>query len=243
MLKEKDAVVRRTVIVLDAFILAGTFILAYFIRAHFHNFYRINLIPSRSVVPAMSVPFSNYLVVMFIAVPLWCIVLYANGMYRPMRTLKFFGLLRAVFKSTFFTAFAFGSIVFFVKLHFISRVFFVIFLVLASVLLLIEKTLIFFTARYMRRQGYNYRRLVIVGTGRRAVDFIDKIKSHPEWGFKLIGIVNDEQGRSGDEISDAQIIGSIEEMPKILKKFSVDEVVFLVPRSRLPYIENALYAC
>ncbi len=243
MLKENDAVIRRTVIFLDAVLVAFAFLAAFALRTQFHRFYKLDFFPSVRVVPVMTAPFSHYIVVMFITVPLWCAILYLNGMYRPMRARSFFEIVWIVIKGTFLTAFSFGSIVFFFKLYFISRIFFVIFLAMASLLLLMEKALIFFIARYVRSQGYNYRRLIVVGAGRRAVDFINKVKKHPEWGFKLVGVVNDEQGWQGENISDIHIIGSVDDMPRILQKFSVDEVVFMVPRSRLPFIEKVLYVC
>ena len=40
-----------------------------------------------------------------------------------------------------------------------------------------------------------------------------------------------------------KVIGMLEDIPRILKGYSVDEVVFIVPRSKLSLIENSLYIC
>jgi exopolysaccharide biosynthesis polyprenyl glycosylphosphotransferase len=39
------------------------------------------------------------------------------------------------------------------------------------------------------------------------------------------------------------VIGMLENLPEILKGYSVDEVVFVVPRSKLDLIERSLYVC
>jgi exopolysaccharide biosynthesis polyprenyl glycosylphosphotransferase len=99
------------------------------------------------------------------------------------------------------------------------------------------------TAHYIRRRGRNYRRLLIVGTGRRAADFVRKIKGHPEWGFHILGAIDDEPGRGVKKVDGVDIIGTLADIPRILHNDAVDEIVFVVPRSRLSHVEGALHDC
>ena len=39
------------------------------------------------------------------------------------------------------------------------------------------------------------------------------------------------------------MIGSLDDIPDILPNNSVDEVIFMVPRSRLNYMQDTIYAC
>ncbi len=243
MLKEKDAVVRKAMILFDAFIVSIAFFLAYFLRQHFRIFYKLDLIPSTQVVSGSIASISDYLVVLFVVVSIWCFMLYLSGMYRAMRTRTLFEIMGIIIKSTFLAILAFGTVIFLFKLAFVSRMFFALLVVASATFLLLEKVAVFSIMQYVRRRGLNYRSLLIVGTGRRAADFINRIQDHPEWGFKIIGAVDDEPGRGIKKVKDIKIIGTLKDISKILHKHAVDEVIFVVPRLRLNHIENAVNAC
>jgi len=82
-----------------------------------------------------------------------------------------------------------------------------------------------------------------VGTGKRAVALIHRIKNHPEWGFKILGAIEDEAGRGIARVDGVEVIGNIDNIGEILKKKAVDEVMIVVPRSRLNFIEKAVLSC
>jgi len=96
---------------------------------------------------------------------------------------------------------------------------------------------------YVRKRGYNYRRLLIVGTGKRAASFVKKIQYHPEWGFQILGAIDDEPYRAVEKVGNVGVIGILKNLPQIIHTYAIDEVVFVVPRSRLNYMENAINAC
>lgn len=243
MLKERDAVVRKAMIAFDAIVVSVAFFLAYFLRQHFHVFYKLDLFPSSQVVSETGTSLSAYLVIFFLIVPFWCLLLYLNGMYRSLRTKKILEILWIVIKSTFFGTLFFGAIVFLFKLEFVSRLFFALFLILGFVFILLEKITLFSFMHYFRKRGYNYRSLLIVGTGRRASFFIEKIKNHPEWGFRIVGVIDDEPGRGINGVNGIEVIGALKDLSDILHNHVVDEVVFVVPRLRLNHIEEAILTC
>ena len=243
MLREKDKVIRRAMIIFDGLVVSVVFAAAFILRRYFHVFYRLDLIPSVRVIQEMSASFNDYLVVLFFIVPLWCFMLYLNGMYRSMRTKGILEIVWALIKSTFFTTVAFGTIVFLLKLEFVSRVFFSLFIAATSAVIFFEKITIFLIMRYARRQGYNFRRLLIVGTGRRAISFIEKIKRHSGWGVRIVGVIDYEFAHLGKEIGGVKVTGTLEDLPRMLHNHSIDEVVFVVPRSALSQIENSIYVC
>ena len=136
MLKEKDAVVRKAMILFDAFIVSIAFFLAYFLRQHFRIFYKLDLIPSTQVISGTIASISDYLVVLFVVVSIWCFMLYLNGMYRAMRTRTLFEIIGIIIKSTFLAILAFGTVIFLFKLAFVSRMFFVLFVMASATFLL-----------------------------------------------------------------------------------------------------------
>lgn len=243
MLEEKDIIARKAMILFDAFIVSLAFLLAHFLRQHFRIFYKLDLLPSTRVIADTTAPLGDYLVVLFFTVTIWCFMLYLNGMYRSMRTRKLYEIVGIIIKSTFFSILASGSVVFLFKLQFVSRIFLAIFVIVSSAFLLLEKIAVFSVMHYVRKKGFNCRGILIVGTGRRAANFISKIQNHSEWGLKIIGAIDDEPGRGIKKVKDIKVIGTLKDISKILHRHAVDQVIFVVPRSRLNHIENAVYAC
>ncbi|MDD5439056.1 MAG: sugar transferase [Candidatus Omnitrophica bacterium] len=242
MLREKDDVVRRAMMIFDGLVLTLSFVLAYWLRHEFHRYYRIDIFAAFSV-PDVPPSMGIYTIILLIVVPLWCMVLHWNGMYRSLRTATSLEVVWIIVKSVALATLVFSSFVFLFKLKFISRLFFTIFLVISSSALLVEKLVIFSISRYVRRQGYNYRRILIVGIGSRAARFINKIDNHPEWGFKVEGVLDYDENMVGQKVEEVDVIGTLDHLQDILHKTPIDDVIFVIPRSGLNAIEKALYIC
>ena len=120
--------------------------------------------------------------------------------------------------------------IFFFKLKFVSRLFFALFVVLSAGTILLEKIAIFYISHYMRKQGYNYRRILLVGTGKRASDFIKKIDKHPEWGIRISGVVDDEPKRGVKKVNNINVVGPINNISDMLHRYAVEEGCCVVPR-------------
>jgi exopolysaccharide biosynthesis polyprenyl glycosylphosphotransferase len=228
MLKERETVLRRFLIFVDACVL----VLAYLFAFLLHD-----------LVANDPFPLLKFWLALVFAIPYWCLTLYANGLYQSMRTRTYLEILWAVTKSAVVTFLLLGTFIFLFKLTFMSRLFFLLFMGFSSLFIWLEKTTIFMSSHYVRRQGLNTRRLLIVGTGKRANEFIKKTDQHPEWGFELLGAIDDEPGRGIHQVGRLNIVGTLEDIPRIFHKDAVDEVVFLVPRSRLNALQGAIDDC
>ncbi len=243
MLKERDKVIKQATKFLDALVVVVGFFAAFFIRNYFHDLYKFDLVPSTLVV-GTSVNLRRYLPTLLLWLPLWSLMLSLNGLYRSFRTHSFFEITWIIIKSAIFSALAFGSLAFILKIQFVSRVFFVIFIGMASGLLIFEKWLIFFVISHrVRRSGYNYRQLLIVGTGPRAERFVVMLRKHPEWGFKISGLIDDDPARVGKEFFGIKVIGVLKDIPRILHEEIIDEVIFIVPRTWLERIQESIADC
>jgi exopolysaccharide biosynthesis polyprenyl glycosylphosphotransferase len=244
MLKEREAVVRTSLISVDGVVIALAYIISSILRKHgFVHFSAAPFLSFSHYASHIDLTLNQYVGFMAAAMIIWCWSLSANGIYDSIRTLSFPKILWIVMKATFVTTLGFGTVLFIFKAGGVSRLFFIIFGAISSSLILAEKTGIYLFIHYARRRGYNYRRLLIVGTGPRAASFIHKIKSHPEWGFQILGAIDDEPGRGVTKVDGTEVIGTLEDIPRILHSDAVDEIVFVVPRSRLTHVETALHDC
>ena len=122
MLKEHDAVIRKALAILDAFVVSMAFLLSFVFRQHFHDFYKMDLMPGvRAVAQVSSLSISDYLIVLFFVVPIWCLSLYFSGIYSRWRTKRLSAIIFMVIKAALLTAVGFGTAAFLFKLKFVSR--------------------------------------------------------------------------------------------------------------------------
>jgi exopolysaccharide biosynthesis polyprenyl glycosylphosphotransferase len=148
-----------------------------------------------------------------------------------MRKNGFGRIIWIVVKSAAITAVSFSAMAYVLKFEFISRSLFFMFIFLTCAALALEKLFVFAVARYFRSQGYNSRKMLIVGSGERLAQFMDRFEAHPEWGFKIAATIDEAQGLVTQELS------------RLIKQFSVDEVVFIVAGEKMGLIEGALKTC
>jgi exopolysaccharide biosynthesis polyprenyl glycosylphosphotransferase len=114
---------------------------------------------------------------------------------------------------------------------------------MSCLLLTIERLFLVYFLRYLRKEGFNSRNMLIVGTGPRAENFIKLVHSHPEWGLNIIGLIDADKNMLGKFVHVEKVIGLLDDIPDILHECAVDEVMFIVPRTWLSVIEKSLLAC
>ena len=236
MLKEHDVGFRSLYIIFDLLIIAAAFLMAYYVRDELllrYYDYKITGI----------YPLQTYLNLLPIVCFLWIVCLHIVGSYRPLRGRHTLAVLRDIAKAGIIAGICFAAYAYITKLSYVSRLFIVSIFMVTSILLIIERFFILYFFRYLRKKGYNYRHMVVVGTGARAQLFINEIQKHPEWGYRITGLVDEMPGLLGEEILGHKIIGTLKDLPDIFERHIVDEIVFVVPRSWLNQIEEALLYC
>jgi len=242
MIKEKETLLKRLLMIIDIAVVSITFFAVYIFRQNFHRFYIFDIFSERQVIGELY-PIYRYLNIIPILLFLWWVGLSHSGLYRSFRTKRFFEIAWGIIKGTFFVGVIFATSVFIFKLDFVSRTFMFFYLSITCILLIIERWCIVASLRYLRKRGYNYRNILLVGTGQRMVNFIKMIQQHREWGFKIIGLIDNDRDMLKKDILGEKVIGLLEDIPAILEKYVVDEVVFVVPRKWLSLIEKSLLDC
>lgn len=188
-------------------------------------------------------PFEVYTVILAPLLIIWGCCLNFFGMYDSLRTKGPAGIIAAVLKTNAAGFIIFGSFMYVFRLYGVSRAFVGFIFVLASVLIIIEKTVLSIFFKQIRRRGLNYRQMLVVGTGRRAQGFIETVRRHSEWGLRVIGLVDEDPARRGDVIAGCPVLGSLDDVSDIIHTRVVDEIVFVVPHSWFSKIEPVMQAC
>lgn len=84
----------------------------------------------------------------------------------------------------------------------------------------------------VRRSGYNYRHLLIIGYNQQARQLVRKIEAYPVLGYNIVGFVRDDRASGGEEnpgASEPKIVGSLQNLKAILEESSVDEIMLCIP--------------
>lgn len=93
------------------------------------------------------------------------------------------------------------------------------------------KSSFFYTLRMYRKQGFNYRNVVIMGYGELAEDLIAYFRAHPEFGYRFIGAFDNK--RTGN-----RIMGKMDDLKKFITENQVDEVYCCLPYVRYTKVKE-----
>ena len=124
-----------------------------------------------------------------------------------------------------------------------SRLFVATYIVITVLFLIGAKYPLRYFLDYLHKLGFNQVNLLIVGTGKRSIQFIKTVKQHSNWGLRIVGLIDDDHGMFGKEIEGYRVLGRIQDIPFIIHRKVIDRVIFVVPRLWLNRIDEAILAC
>jgi exopolysaccharide biosynthesis polyprenyl glycosylphosphotransferase len=245
MVKEKEAFIINIMKILDVMVVIFSFVAAYFIDYFFRSVYDFHDM-AFAISPTLQglVYFSNKNLPLTISmVPIWLMLLSILGAYQDFRTRTFRKELIILLKSAALSVIVFSSIFFILQMKFTSRLFIGIVTVTTALNLIIEKRFFSYLLDRIHEHGFNQINLLIVGTGRRAQDFIKMVKAHSNWGLRIVGLIDDEHGMYGKEVEGHRVLGRLKDIPFILHRKVIDRVIFVVPRLWLNRLDDVILAC
>lgn len=237
MLKEHESVFRRLLMASDAIIIVAAFWISYYLKFPVEKML-VSQIDVLGLYPLMT-----YINLLPWVIAIWISSLYFIGSYQTFRAKNISQIVTDLMKGFAVSFTLFGGIVFILKLHYLSRIFIGLVFALSLLFLSIARVIFVTALFYFRKKGYNFRELLVIGTGKRAQNFLSLIKKHPEWGFKVVGLVDEHPELQGTKVMGLPVIGKLTDIPDILEQHIVDEVIILVPRSWLSKMEEAILYC
>ena len=185
-------------------------------------------------------PFEQYFFLLTLVLPLWGLLLYAAGFYRSHRTLPLGEEIWAAARVAFGGTALLALIVYGLRLEFVSRWFLVIFGGVNFFFLATEKVLLRLTSRWVRTRGYNFRTVLLVGTGSKAASLAEFLEGHPHWGFRVVGYLDDDNGGEIRLGNRWPCLGKIADLESVLVRDVVDELIFVIEKGKLGDYEEAL---
>ncbi len=81
--------------------------------------------------------------------------------------------------------------------------------------------------RMQRRKGYGIRRILVIGAGPLGREVTQKILAHRGLGFEVVGFLDDTP--SGRFVLGRPVLGALKDLPEVLKKQAIDQVMIALP--------------
>ena len=106
----------------------------------------------------------------------------------------------------------------------------------------IERNLIRIFLRSMRAKGYNQKHILLIGYSRAAENYIDRVLANPEWGYQIHGILDDHTAR-GSEYRGIKVIGPISNLRNILNLNFMDEIAITLCIREYGILEDLVAEC
>lgn len=136
----------------------------------------------------------------------------------------------------------FFFILFLAKLTDFSRAVLFIFYALNIGYELIARILLRALLRSIRKRGFNQKHIVLIGYSRAAEGYIDRIKLFPQWGYHVVGILDDNV-ESDTKYRGEKIIGRISDIENIIAENDLDEIVITLGLEEYMKLEKIVGIC
>lgn len=170
----------------------------------------------------------------------WPVALWIRGMYRPRARLTFRGELLDILRATVLFAAAVLSFLFVFKLPDVSRALLLVLFPLLALSAVLTRLAVRALLVQLRRSGRNTRFVLVLGAEERAQAFADLVESQQELGLSVIGHLRDADE---DPAVTRPVLGTIEDLERILHSSVVDEVAVCLPLAQSAHIDEITRLC
>ena len=234
MIKDNQKYLNIMHILLDVLILVVAYVLALYISfgSKLHN----------------ALPFTSYMKVLMALVPIFLIIFRGFHMYNPKRLMSSMDIIKNIVMSDIICIMILSLFLYLFRKkgnlgHYSIRVV-AWFFILSTVFLMFERVTIKKTLSAMRRRGYNQKHILMVGYSDASSRLIDAIKRNPEWGYHMVGILDDLTD-IGTEYRHVKITGKLGDLADILQNedMDIDEVAITLPLAAYAKLGDLVNTC
>jgi exopolysaccharide biosynthesis polyprenyl glycosylphosphotransferase len=166
----------------------------------------------------------------------WVAALALNGLYRPRARWSIRTEAGDVLRATVVMALATLSVLFWLRLPDVSRLFLLLLFPTQFVVTLGTRAVMRVAFRRLRARGLNRRFVLVAGGGPRGQAFAATIEAHHELGLEVIGFIDDDPAM----VAGARWphLGRLEDLERILHQRVIDEVAVCLPFSQWGLVDG-----
>jgi exopolysaccharide biosynthesis polyprenyl glycosylphosphotransferase len=197
------------------------FAIAYLVR------YRLQWF--RALDPAYDAPYRMYVPVAAVLTAVLLLAYRGAGLYNRRRTRSWWDEMRAITSGTASGIMILVFVVFFARPLVYSRLIFFYAGVLIVIVLGFSRVIKAVVLSRQRRRGGAVERVLIVGAGEAGRMIMRNLVAHPEYGYQVVGFVDDNPDKGRTDIGRLQALGSVDNLPRVLEEQLIDEVIIALP--------------
>lgn len=172
-----------------------------------------------------------YLVPLLVIIPLYLILYYIFGLYRPQRMSTLISEIGDIIKANFTGLIILTTLLFLIEAVDYSRYVLAAFIVLSTLLTIAERMVVRNSLRLLRSKGYNIKHILVVGGGELGHKFAQRIEENQYVGYNIIGFLDDNLEK-GHRIMNSEVIGKLDDLEGLLLKEPLDRVIITIsPRN------------
>ena len=179
--------------------------------------------------------------VLLLTLPVSAVTFRILGLYESFRLRSLVDEIRLITQAVAWTGLIDVLLIFALKFKYVSRLFLFTFFLLALIVVIALRMAARSVLRKVRKTGYNYRHILIVGTGSESRAITQAIEQNKHWGLNILGYVKDSE--SNGEVADNAVLGSVEDIPDIVQNKVVDGVIFTTRPERLSAMRGVFQFC
>ena len=233
MIQDNQKNFSRLQMLIDAIVIAVTYVLAWMIR----------FIGPFAYSAVRALAFEEYMFALIFIIPGYLLLYQAFTLYEPLHMQG-----RRLVLANIIKANVLGLLLIVFSLYMMgesdfSRLTVYIFCVINIFAEWGVRLFIFSMLRKMRKRGLNQKQMILVGYSRAAEEYIDRIQQNPQWGYVVRGILDDNVP-AGTVYNGIKVIGRIANLSVILPANRLDEIAITLGLSeyyRLLLIVFSLY--
>ncbi len=183
-------------------------------------------------------PLIDYIKLALLFVPVQLFTFGCVGLYDSYRTSTFGKELMRIFEAFFIDGLIMIAMLYIVKIINFSRWALAIFLMLDVLMVAVKRLLLRKTLKRIRAKGYNKKYVILIGGGDTAAHYLNVIRCEKQMGFECAGYISDT-----DTLTDAEKLGSFDDMFRILDEYSYSEAVCALDSDEMEHLGDAVEAC
>nr|WP_202128857.1 undecaprenyl-phosphate glucose phosphotransferase [Paenibacillus dendrobii] len=152
------------------------------------------------------------------------------ALYSPKRKKRFADEFIKIIQVHSISIFVLLSLMFFVKEVNISRSYLAIYMVSLVMFIMFYRYVLKVSLKILREKGYNRQFVLIIGAGKLGKRFYHNLRQYPEMGYEVLGFLDDyQQWDSIEEKRYKPILGTVDDLSKVLEEKLIDEVILALP--------------
>ncbi len=188
-------------------------------------------------------PYSAYLPLAIMLTLLTIAMFRIEGLYFPMRGRTFLDDFYTLVNGTTTAILLIMAITFFVRPLVYSRAVYVYAATLIVILLATARAVERMIRPRLRKHGIGVDRVLIVGAGEVGRALMRNVVAKPDLAYEIVGFVDDHDERGHTDIGRFRALGSITNLPMLLRDCLVDEVIVTLPWTAREKIITIMELC